>query len=131
MKKGNSKIRNATITRKHGRTFRSNLELHMYERLRLHNIKFEFQKRFKVLDKFKYRGETVKSMSVTPDFWFRQYNIIADPKGYSNDTWPMREKLLKRALLSQGLEPEIRILKNKKAVDNFILELLSKKSRND
>lgn len=125
-KKGsNPKVRGATIIRKHNKLFRSKLELHLYEKLVLHNIKFIWQPKFKVLDKFKYRGETVQSIFVTPDAWLKQYNIIAEPKGYPDEKWPLRLKLLKRALYSTGHEPDIRLLQRKKDIDNFILEILS------
>lgn len=66
-------------------------------------------------------------MTLTVDFLLPQFNLIIDSKGWSNDVAPVKYKLLKRKLLTDGTPHEIQMPRNKKECDALILELLSRK----
>jgi hypothetical protein len=53
-----------------GITFDSKLELFFYKELKKANIPFEFQKKYVLLEKFRYDGKAVRQMTLTVDFLY-------------------------------------------------------------
>ncbi len=124
--KSNRKIKNATkATNEQGIKFDSLLERYLYERLTFARIYFEFQKQYLLQDKFRYRDEAVRAITLTADFYLPTHNIIADTKGFQTQQGAMRWKMLKSVLKHiYDEQPEIVILKNRKDCDAFVNKLL-------
>jgi len=138
--KENKKIRNATkSTAQDGTPTDSKLEATMYNLLKLHHINFEFKVKYELQPAFEYNGKKIQPISWTPDFTLVAFNMIVDTKGYSNDTAPIKIKIVKYALandkyswfpasrVSSCEPPEIIIIKNKEQCEKFINRLLSLK----
>jgi hypothetical protein len=96
----NKKVRGATKTVVDGIKFDSKLEAHMYGLLKLYKIGFRLKETIVVQQAFEYNGEKVRDITMKPDFTIplEKGIIVCDTKGYSNDVWPLKEKLLKRYL---------------------------------
>ena len=105
--KPNQKIKSAQKETKYGLEFDSRLELYMYEQLLSADIKFKFKPVFILQPGFRYRGDVVHPITLTSDFELEEYDIIIDPKGYANDTAPLKNKMLKAHLFAQGRQPRI------------------------
>lgn len=125
--KENRKIKNAKKVTAHGLKFDSKLELYTWEKLTEAKIPFEFQREFILVEGFLYRGKKVRPMIKIVDFWLPEYDLILESKGWRNDVYPLKEKLLKLALkVRYGIEPDMRTPSKQKEVDAIVLELLSK-----
>lgn len=122
----NKKVRNATkATNEQGVKFDSLLEKYLYDLLTSAKIHFEFQKQYLLQEKFKYRDEAVRAITLTADFYLPTHGIIADSKGFQTQQGAMRWKMLKSVLKHiYDDQPEIIILKNKKECDAFVNKLL-------
>lgn len=121
----NKKILNATKSIIDGIKFDSLLEAYLYGLLKSADIYFEFQKEYILQDKFKYRNESIRKISLTVDFFLPIEGIIADSKGLQTQQGAIRWKLLKSVLKHlNGEEPEIVMLKNKKECECFVNRLL-------
>lgn len=126
--KANKKVRNAQkIVDEKGRKFDSRLELTMAQALDAAKISYEFQHTYILQEGFRYNGAAVRPMTLTVDFLLPQFNIIIDSKGWSNDVAPVKYKLLKRKLLTEGTPHDIRMPRNRRECDALILELLGKR----
>lgn len=123
----NRKIKNARkVTDEKGRTFDSKLEHYFASQLDKHNIPYEWQRKFVLQEKFRYRSEAVREMTLTIDFFLPTFDMLVDTKGFFNDTAPIKHKLLKRKLLTEGKPYEIRLPKNRKECDALVVELLTR-----
>lgn len=103
----NKKIKSAQKEVKYGLEFDSRLELYMYEQLTAAEIRFKFKPVYILQEGFRYRGEVVHPITLTTDFELEDYDIIIDPKGFANDTAPLKNKMLKALLFAQGRQPRI------------------------
>ena len=83
----NKKIKNATVTVYNGITFRSKLEAECAKILDEEGIKYQYEP-FKIilLPTVKYKNETFKAWTYTPDFVVFN-NIIIEIKGYVADNY--------------------------------------------
>ena len=104
--------------------FDSVLEGQFYWYLKNNNIKFTLKPKVKVIDKFKYHNSTERTVVWNPDFAIntKPIPIIIDTKGYPNDAFPLKLKMVKYILnLRYGKNtPHIWFIKNKK---QFIIAL--------
>jgi len=122
--KSNTKIANATKCEYNDVKFDSRLEMAMYAALKEAKIPFTFKYTFELINGFIWHNHKVRNICWTPDFVFDNLQIILDTKGYSNDTAPLKIKLCKWSLLTQGKEDwQIWIVKNKKDIP-ICIELL-------
>lgn len=123
MPKPNAKIMNATKVEVSGVKFDSKLELLMYERLTAANISFEFQKKYTCQPSFKYKGETIRPISIYVDFYLTDRHVIVDTKGFNTAMSKLKYKLLKFLFFKVGDEPEIFMPGTKTEVDFLISRL--------
>lgn len=89
----NKKIKGATVTEYNGIKFRSKLESRVARFLEDNNIQFEYES-FKLclLPTIRYNGQTIRSVHYTPDF--KCGNFLIEAKGYPNDSWSLKKKLI-------------------------------------
>lgn len=124
----NKKVRNATKTVIDGIAFKSKLEAYCYEQLAKAGIKAEYEsQRFTLLHSFKFKGETVRAMTYTPDFVGEEF--IIECKGFANDSFPLRWKLFKYYLYMNKLNTDLYMPKNRKEVDEVVAQIV--KLRNE
>lgn len=119
----NRKIKNATKVEFDWIKFDSKLELYCYKALREAKIPFELKKKFVSVEKFRYMWESIREIAHYPDFFLYDHNIILDTKGFANDTYPIKTKILKKHLYDAWKEYKIITVKNQKEVNEFIKTL--------
>lgn len=91
----NKKILNATKTIIDGITFDSKLEAFMYGLLKTFKIPFEMKKEFQVQEPFVYNGDKIRAITIIPDFWLPEYNLLIDTKGNQTPDNKIKIKMLK------------------------------------
>ena len=101
------------------------LEQYMYDLLVIHGIRFEFQKRYTLLDGFLYNGEAVRPITYTADFWLPDDDFLIDTKGFKTQQGVLRIKLLKHLFATHGLYTRIAFPKDKASCEALIMELLN------
>lgn len=133
-------VKNATKVECDGIKFDSKLEQFAYSQLKLFKINFSLKQKFVIFDGFRYNDELIRPISWTPDFILPDHNIILETKGFANDQWSLKVKLIKKYFLnkvnficeaSNGKikervldKPKIIICKNQKEVNAFIAKLI-------
>lgn len=91
----NKKVRNATPTQALGLHFRSLLESRVAKELKANNIHFEYENlRLELIPSFRYKGLLYRAVHYTPDFVCGNY--IIECKGYPNDSWSLKKKIIIR-----------------------------------
>lgn len=122
----NKKIRNATKTTVDGIKFDSQLEAYMYGLLKRHKIEFRMKDKFVVQQPFEYNGEKVREIAMKPDFIIplKKGIIVLETKGFPNDSYPLKLKLLKRYLNSKYCVSHMVIAKNKAECEEAITFIL-------
>lgn len=89
----NKKIKNATPTIYKGVQYRSKLEVRFAMMLDAENIPFAYEEEtWVVLDKQTYMGKTIRRVTYTPDFIIG--NVVVEIKGFRNDVFPLKRKLI-------------------------------------
>ena len=123
----NTKVRNATKVEVNGIKFRSKLEAYTYKRFSEEGLTgFRYEEiTYDIVEKFEYMGEKVRAIKMTPDFIDSDKRILVEVKGYANDVYPMKKKLLKRYFHINNLNFRMYEVKNQKQVEELILELKS------
>ena len=125
----NRKIKNAPKTEVDGIKFDSKLESFMYTLLRDAGIAFEMQKTYCLQDKFRYRGEAVRAITLTIDYFLPTYNMIIDTKGMQTQQGAMRYKMLKKVLYEEAIfihePPQIELPHNQKECRELLAKLLN------
>ena len=132
-------VRNATKVTYDGIKFDSKLEQFVYAQLKLNKINFALKYKVVIFEKFRYNDESIREISWTPDFILPDHNIVLEAKGYANDQWSLKIKLIKKYFLQEldfvcvlngGLfyegklkSPKIHICKSQKEVLAFISSL--------
>ena len=98
----NKKIKGATTVTVGGVTYRSKLEAKCAQILKENNILFEYEP-FKIewIPKFKYKGVAYRAAFYTPDFVIDDKYIL-EVKGYANDVYRYKKKLILLKLVSEG-----------------------------
>lgn len=133
-------VRNATKVEYDGIRFDSKLEQFAYKQLKLFKINFTMKEKFIIFDGFKYSDESIRPISWTPDYILPDHNIIFETKGFANDQWSLKIKLIKKYFLNKVdlvyinikgesksvilNNPKIVICKNQKEVNAFIATLI-------
>ena len=125
-----------------GITFKSDLEVYMYNCLKEAGIKSGYEThRYTLLPAFKYTemclektkggkimkdSRTVRAITYTPDFVDVEEEWIIETKGWENDSFPLRWKLFKQLMISRSNPPLLFKPKTRKECDQVISILLSK-----
>lgn len=119
----NKKIRNATSKEVEGIKFKSKLEADTYRLLKEAGFHPQYEERkfllcegfkptvpFYTKDKvtrgLKLDNDKVRDMTYTPDFTFKSggFTVVVEAKGYENDRFPLKKKLFRKLLESEGHE---------------------------
>lgn len=109
-----------------GIKFRSLLELFAYKSLKDAGIKSTYESEsWEILPAFTYKGEKIRKITYKPDLFFtyKRVKTVWELKGFPNEAWPNRLKLIKQYLLNH-LEIEYVILKTQKEITAFINKLI-------
>jgi hypothetical protein len=109
-----------------GIKFRSLLELFAYKSLKDVGIKPTYESEsWEILPAFTYKGEKIRKITYKADLFFtyRKIQHVWELKGYPNEAWPNRLKLIKRYLMNH-LHIQYVILKSKKEITDFINKLI-------
>ena len=117
----NKKVRNAKKTLHCGILFDSLLEVAIFDYLNFHEIKFERQKKYVLLEKFERHGKKYREMTWSADFYLPDYDIIIEGKGFETD----RYKIVKK-LFAYKYETKVIIIKNKKEISIKLNEIEAK-----
>lgn len=98
----NKKIKGATPTIVDGVQYRSKLEARCAQILKENNIPFEYEP-FKIeyIPKFEYDGIKYRAAYYTPDFVVDDKYIL-EVKGYANDVYRYKKKLVLLKLMQQN-----------------------------
>ena len=118
----NKKVRNATVSKKGNKTFRSKLELFTYNELKKNKIEYQYEEvRFELIPPFnfdsislekkkskgrnilKYTPDKVRAATYLPDFVNLKEGWIIEVKGLRTEAFDLRWKLFKKYLVDNGL----------------------------
>ena len=126
----NKKIKNATVTVYNGITFRSKLEAECAKILDEEGINYQYEP-FKIilLPSFKYLGKTLREWHYSPDFVVFN-NIIIEIKGFPNDVWGYKKKMILKYIVDHNYMYEFYEVKNKTQLRTLIKELKAKNNEN-
>lgn len=117
----NKKIKGATVTKVGNITFRSKLEARVAKCLDDHNIKYEYEKtRLLLIPSILYNGKLYRAAHYTPDFICGNY--IIEVKGYPNDSWSLKRKIIINHLVNNN-SYKFREVKNIKELEEVIKEI--------
>lgn len=110
----NKKIKNATVTIYNGITFRSKLEAECAKILDEEGIKYQYEP-FKIilLPTVKYKNETFRAWTYTPDFVVFN-NIIIEIKGYVADNYVNKRKMIVKYIIDHNYCYDFYEIHNKK-----------------
>lgn len=118
----NKKIKGAVPTEAYGYKFRSKLESRVAKELMDNNISFEYEKlRFEIIPSFSYNEQSYRAVHYTPDFICGNY--IIECKGFPNDSWALKKKVIIKYLISSQSSYkffEVHNLKELKPIINMI-----------
>lgn len=133
-------VRNATKVEYNGIKFDSKLEQFTYKQLRLLKINFALKSKFVIFDSFRYDGELIRAITWQPDFILPEQNTILETKGFANDQWSLKIKLIKKFFLNKvnfvyenqdGVSvewtlnnPKLVICKNQKEVNTYLASII-------
>lgn len=124
----NKKIKNAKPTEYNGVKYRSKLESEFAKVFDENEIPFKYEP-FKItlIPSFKYLGQTIRDVSYTPDFVVYN-NIIIEAKGFPNDAYPLRKKMVLKYIVDNNYNYEFYEIKTKNQLLKLIEELKTKES---
>lgn len=105
--------------------FDSRLEYYGYQSLIQAKILFVLKPVYILQAHFYYLGAKVNPITMIADFLLPDHQLIVDTKGYANDVYPVKAKLLMHHLRENP--HQLIVLKNKTEVDAFIYKLLNSK----
>jgi hypothetical protein len=129
--KGKGKIRNATRTVYDNIQFRSKLEVYCYKKLKESNIEALYEQvQYELIEAFTFDNKWLESsktglkldptkvrpMTYTPDFVGDKW--IIECKGFANEQWSLKRKLIKLFLANKGID--VYVPSNTKQVDEVI-----------
>lgn len=121
---GNRKVRNATKTQQDGIVFDSRLECYMHNLLTAHGIRFVFQKKYTLLESFKYNDESIRAITYTLDYYLPDYDMAIDTKGRATQQGQLRIKMLKRLFADLGRSTVIELPRTKADCDALVDRIL-------
>lgn len=125
-KSKNKKVRGATKVVYNGIRFDSKLEAECYQLLQSYGIPFVLKPRYVLQEKFVYLSEHIRSIEMEPDFYLPEHDLIVETKGFANDVYPVKVKMLKHFLWVNGLETGIVVIATKKELHEFFFKLKHK-----
>ncbi len=117
----NKKVVNATPNTYDGIKFRSKLETYVYQQLKAHNLKADYEPiKFELVPAFEFCGKKFRAITITPDFVGE--NFIIEAKGHPNDAFPMKWKMFLWHLINrkEANKYKLFIVHNHKEVDECI-----------
>ena len=119
----NKKIKNATPEIYNNVKYRSKLEASVAKLLDSLNIDFKYEP-FKItlLPAFKYLNKSLREWSYTPDFVIFN-NIIVEVKGFPNDSWGIKKKMILKYIVDHNYNYEFYVIKNLTQMRSLIEEL--------
>ena len=121
-KEAKKKLKNAQPNKYDGIKFRSKLETYTYKKLKEANIYAEYEKhRYELLPAFVFNNKKVRAITYLPDFVGE--NFIIECKGFPNDAWPIREKLMLYYLSKVNADIKFYVVHNQKEVNKIIQEI--------
>jgi hypothetical protein len=124
-KKTPSSNRGGTSMTVEGIDFKSKLEVYCYRQLKEHNISAIYEGTvFTIIPSFTYNNEKIREMKYTPDFVGE--NFIIECKGHANESFPLRWKIFKYYLYTNGVYVDLYMPRNKKQIDETIECILKK-----
>lgn len=89
----NKKVRNATPTAYKGVVYRSKMEVTFAMMLDSEGIEYGYESEtWMLMQPQKYMGKTIRAVTYTPDFIVD--NVIIEIKGWRNDVFPLKKKLI-------------------------------------
>ena len=98
------------------------MEVYTYEKLKEANINVSYEsKRYILIDGFIYENKKIRPITYLPDFVGNSF--IIECKGFPNDSWALREKLIKRYITLNEPDTKFYMVHNKKEVDELIKNL--------
>ena len=119
----NKKVKNAKQIVYKGVKYRSKLEYNAARCFEEAHITFQYEP-FKLilLPTFKYLGTTYRQWTYTPDFVIFK-NVIIEMKGYPNEVWPYKKKMILKNIINNGYKYEFYEVKSiselKKLIDTL------------
>lgn len=120
--KENKKIKGATITKVGDIVFRSKLEAKVAKTLEDNNISYQYENtKLLLLPSILYNNKLYRSVHYTPDFICG--NFIIEVKGYPNDVWPLKKKIIINHLVNTNSNYKFREVKNIKELMLIIKEI--------
>lgn len=121
----NKKVRNATsVCHADGTKFKSKLELSCYTMLLEAGIQNEYEAHnFTLLEGFRFDGVAIRAITFTPDFVGN--NWIIECKGWPNDAFPLRWKLMQWYILTNNLDIKLFLVHNNKELTDAINSIRS------
>lgn len=118
-------VKNVAKVTEDGITFDSRLEHFFWKTCKQLGIAVKVKpEKFTVLEKFKFHAESIRPITYTPDFYLPEYHTIIETKGYANDAFPLRLKLLKKYLVDSGRTEKYKQIKTQKEAKEYLLGLL-------
>lgn len=122
----NKKIKGATITEYKGIKFRSKLESKVAKYLIENNIPFEYEAiRLCLLPSIIYNGQTIRAVHYTPDF--KCGNFLIEVKGYPNDSWSLKKKLIISTIEKNNLPYIFREVHSITDLQEVLMEMVGNK----
>lgn len=101
----------------------SGLELFFFTQCINKGIKVEREPKFTIQPKFQYLDEKIREVNMLPDFYLPMNNILCEVKGYQNDVYPLKRKMLLYHLHITNQTVKYVVLKNKKEISDFVNSL--------
>lgn len=101
---GNKKVKNAHKFEAEGRKWDSKLEYYLYRLLRENDFDPKIKQKFIIQKSFKFQGKLIHQISWSPDFVISEIKVIADPKGYANEKFPLKFKMFIYKLATWQME---------------------------
>lgn len=118
----NKKIINATKVRVGEIEYRSKLERSVAKYLEDNNIPFEYEKhKLELIPTQRYNGQTLRSVHYTPDFICG--NFIIEAKGFPNDSWSLKKKVIIQNIIEGKLPYEFREVHSIRELKDVINEM--------
>jgi len=141
----NKKIRNATVSRKGKKIFRSKIELFTYNELKKNKIPFKYEEvRFEIIPSFKFEsvslekkksrgrnilkevGSKIRGATYLPDFVNLEEGWIIEVKGLRTEAFNLRWKLFKKYLVDNKLFYDLYMPGNQGQVKE-VIKIIKKK----
>lgn len=118
----NKKIKNATRVTIDGVTYRSKLEAKVAELFKEAGIDCQYeQERWVIMPTLLYNNVKYRAVTYTPDFTGKDF--IMEVKGYPNDSWKLKKKVIINFILNSGEKRVYYEIKSLKEAKELIVKL--------